>query len=188
MNQAAHFISILKRSTERGLVVSIYSNQYEPEKCSVGYVDTLSTEQFIMKHITPEGLSDGYIVRRLDDIFRVDFNGEYEKRIDLLYTLQQQKHESLFEEQMRKDSNLFKETFISAKNKDLIVSICMDEGDDIVGFVKDITIEEVVISRISSEGLCDGESSFFLDDVNKLNCDTVEEKTLKLLYNYRNND
>jgi hypothetical protein len=44
MNQTAHFTSILQRSIERGVVVSIFSNQYEPEKCSVGYVDTLSTE------------------------------------------------------------------------------------------------------------------------------------------------
>jgi hypothetical protein len=143
-----------------------------------------------MKHITPEGLSDGYIVRRLDDIFRIDFNGKYEKRIDLLYKLQQQNHESLFEEQTKKNSDLFKETFISAKDKDLIISICMDEEEiqnDIVGFVKDITTKEVVISRISPEGLNDGESSFFLDDVSKLNCDTVEEKTLKLLYNHQKN-
>jgi hypothetical protein len=73
MNQESYYISILERSIKEGLVVSVYSNQYELEKCSVGYIETLSSEQFVMKHITPEGISDGYIVRRLDDIFRIDF-------------------------------------------------------------------------------------------------------------------
>lgn len=188
MNQVAHYISILERSIRKGQAVSIYSNQYEPDKFSVGYIETFSSEQFVMKHVTPEGISDGYIVRRNEDIFRIDSNGNYEQRIELLYALQIQNHENLFEKPTLKDSNLFKEAFVSAMKKDLIVSVCIDESndqDDIVGFVKDITSEEVVISRITFEGFTDGESTFYLEDVIKLNCDTVEEKALKLIYNHR---
>ncbi|MGC4379156.1 hypothetical protein WD019_19885 [Fictibacillus sp. Mic-4] len=189
MDQATHFISIFERSIKKKEVLSTYLNQFDPEKCSVGFIESISSEQFIMKHVTPEGMSDGYIVRKLEDVFRIDSNGEYEKRIKLLYTLQNQKHEDFTDKNtISGNTNLFKESLMIAKKKDLIVSVCIDETetqDDIIGFVKDVNSEEVTISRISFEGFSDGESTFYLEDINKLNCDTSDEKIIKLLYNHR---
>jgi hypothetical protein len=183
-----HMWSVLKQSFEEGSIISVYSNKYEPEKSSVGFINYLSTEQFVMKHVTPEGINDGYIIRRVKDIFMVETSGEYEQRLKLLYTLQQQQHNDLIKKTITEKSNLFKESLLTAQEKNLIVSICIDETEDqdeIVGFVKNIHSKEATISRISFYGLVDGESTFFLEDIVKINCDTTDEKILNLLYQHK---
>lgn len=183
-----YFLSVLTRSLNEGLVVSVYSDQNEPANCSVGFIDALSSEQFVMKHITPEGINDGYIIRRLKDIFRVDINGEYERKIGLLYSLQKQKHEDFIKKAETENDNLFVESLIIARNQNLIITVCIDETenqDDVVGFVKDVNSKGITIARISFNGIGDGESTFLVEDVIKMNCDTTDEKTLKLLFSHR---
>ena len=60
--------TLLRAKKEKVLIVSIYSNWNEPEKCAVGFVEDISDEQISLKHITPHGLNDGYVIRRLDDV------------------------------------------------------------------------------------------------------------------------
>jgi hypothetical protein len=180
--------SILKRSIKEGKIISVYTNRYQPEKCSVGFIDSLTSEHFIMKHVTPEGISDGFIVRRIEDIFRVDVDGEYEQRINLLYSLQNQQHQNFVKVDEIRKSNLFKESLLIAQKQKLVVSVCIDDTenqDDIIGYVKDVISNGVTISRISFNGLDDGESSFFIEDIVKLNCDSSDEKILKLLNSYK---
>ncbi len=186
-----NILSVLNRSHKDGLMVSVYSNRYQPEMCSVGFIDSLSAGQFIMKHVTPEGIYDGYIIRRIEDVFRVDVNGEYERRLELLYNLQKQKHQDFFKKKANQKPNLFKESLVIAQKKKLIVTICIDETDsqdNIVGFVKDVNPNGITISRISSNGLDDGESTFLIEDVIKINCDSSDERIIKLLYSYRRHD
>ncbi|TCS92077.1 hypothetical protein [Hazenella coriacea] len=184
----SYIMSVLKRSFEEGLMVSVYSNRYQPEKSSVGFIDSLTTEQFVMKHVTPEGISDGYIIRRIEDVFRVDVSGEYERRLELLYSIQKQQHEDFIKILAMQNLNLFKESLSIAQKKNLVVTICVDETenqDDIIGFVKDVCAKEITISRITYSGLEDGESTVFIEDVIKMNCDTTGEKTFKLLFNHQ---
>lgn len=184
------FTSLLKHSIKEFNMVSVYSNRYQPEKCSVGFVEAVTNEHFFIKHVSPVGTDDGYIVRRMSDVFRVDFGGEYEKRLNLLYTLQNQQHQNFFDRKPAKSSNLFRESLIVAKKKNLIVSVCIDETENqenVVGFVKDINSEGATISRISLNGLDDGESTLILDDVIKIDCDSLDERTLKILYSHNKN-
>ncbi len=60
VNQIA---SVLSRSSEKGIIVTVYSNRYEPGASSAGFIDAISKEQFVMKYVTPEGISDGYIIK-----------------------------------------------------------------------------------------------------------------------------
>lgn len=101
-----HILSVLKRSHEESLMVSVYSDRNEPEGFSAGFIDSLSAEQFVLKHVTPEGIQDGYIIRRTEDVFRVDAGGEYERRLELLYTLQKQRHEDFITGSVEQESSV----------------------------------------------------------------------------------
>lgn len=183
-----NFIAHLRRSMHETAMISVYSNINEPDKCSVGIVEAVADEHFIMKHVTPNGLYDGYVIRRLDQIFRLDFNGQYEQRLELLYKLQNQRHQNFFKNKI-KMSNFCADVLLMAQKSNFIVSVCIDETetqDDIVGFVNHVKDTESIISRISFEGLEDGESVFLIDDVVKINCDSEDERVLELLFNAKN--
>ncbi|AUS09487.1 hypothetical protein C1X05_12120 [Laceyella sacchari] len=184
----SRILEALKRSLYKGMIVSVYSDRNQPGNFSAGFIDAISDEQFVMKHVTPEGTNDGYIMRRIEDVFRVDVHGEYEQRLRLLYTLQKQRHEDFLNGAVTEQSNLFVESLTIAQARNLIVTICIDETesqDDITGFVKEINTEEVTIARISSNGSNDGESIFLIEDITKMNCDTTAERLIKQLYNHQ---
>ncbi|RAL21484.1 hypothetical protein [Thermoflavimicrobium daqui] len=181
-------LSMLKRSMEEKCMVSVFTDRSQPDSCSVGFIHSLSSKQFAMKHVTPDGYNDGYILRRIEDIFRVDIAGEYERRLELIYTLQKQPYKDLMNAGVAFESDLFRACLVRAQDENLVVTICIDENDsqlNMVGFVKEMGSHEVTITRITSNGLDDGESTFYIEDIVKINCDTAEEKTCKLLFDHR---
>lgn len=109
---------------------------------------------------------NGYVIRKLDNIFRVDVNGQYEQRLSLLYKLQKQQHEDFFKDKVVKESNLFREALIVAKNNGLVVRVCIDETEtqeDIAGFVMAVGDSEAVISTISFDGFDNGKKIIWRD-------------------------
>jgi hypothetical protein len=180
------FLSHLNRSIKENVMISVFSNENEPDKCSTGFIETISDEQFVMKHVTPNGKYDGYAIRKLDDIFRIDFNGDYERRLSLLYNLQNQSHRDFFVGKVKKENNLFSEALLASQKTNIVVNVCIDETEsqeDIVGFVKRVKGSEVVISRVSFEGSDDGESIFTIKDIVKMNIDAEDERMFTVLFN-----
>lgn len=174
----------LTESINKGYILSIFSNRNQRGRCSVGLIEQVTSQHVVMKHISVNGQYDGYILRRLEDIIRIDINGQYEKRLQTLYLLQKQQHLDLFDKKVKRNGNLVKEFLTYSMGKRLVVSVCIDETEeqeDIVGWVKDMNDTEVTISKISFEGYDDGETIFDICEIIKLNCDSLEERVLGLL-------
>ncbi|MPM91866.1 hypothetical protein SDC9_139000 [bioreactor metagenome] len=145
----------------------------------------ISDEQVIIKHIALDGLSDGFVIRRLENVYRIDVDGRYEHKIHRLYSLQNQRHEAFLEIMEDNHSNLFKEALLASKKHELIVKLYIDETEeqeDIIGFVKAVDDNEAIISRISDDGSYDGESVLYLNDIIKLDCGRRGEIIRQLLH------
>ena len=50
-----------------------------------GYIYAVGVQKFLIKHITPHGLADGYILKELDSIVHLETGGKYERKIEKLY-------------------------------------------------------------------------------------------------------
>ncbi|MXQ53764.1 hypothetical protein [Shimazuella alba] len=50
-------------------LTSVYTDLSDPEHCAVGFIEYITEEHFQMKHVTSEGLEDGFVVGRIDDDF-----------------------------------------------------------------------------------------------------------------------
>ena len=37
-------------------------------------------QDFLIKHITPHGLADGYILKKIDSVMHLEISGQYEKK------------------------------------------------------------------------------------------------------------
>lgn len=184
----SNFEILLKRSMNENIIVSVFSNTNQPETCSVGYVEAITKDQVIIKDVTNTGLTAGYVIRKLENVFRIDIDGMHEQKMHKLYKMQKQSHVSILKYKIDIEANIFMEILKISHNLGLVVRICVDESDiqeDIIGLVKEVSGNEVVISRIDEYGLADGESAIMLDDVVLLNCDTDEDHILKLLYQDR---
>ncbi|MBE7046950.1 MAG: hypothetical protein E7396_05990 [Ruminococcaceae bacterium] len=65
--------------TNKKNVVTIFSDKYNPEKCTVGYVQMSDCKGTILSAISPEGLYDGCVWRADSLIYRIDIEGKYER-------------------------------------------------------------------------------------------------------------
>lgn len=55
----------------------------------------ISESHFLLAHISPQGIYDGFIVKSLENVFEIKYDGKYEKKISNLYQLQNQSHKKV---------------------------------------------------------------------------------------------
>ncbi len=51
----------------------------------------IGRQDFLIKHITPHGLADGYILKKIDSVMHLEISGQYEKKIEKLYSKKESK-------------------------------------------------------------------------------------------------
>lgn len=168
----------------RQKLVSLYENWDEPHLCVTGIVDCFTKEQVLIKHLTRCGEYDGYAVRKTDNIFRVDFDGIYEQKLERLYHLQKKHHISKIIKSVNDDTNLFVLTMTVALKYGWVVNLSIDDSDrqeSIIGWVKKVEDDSVLISQITSEGSDDGQTAIFIKDIDRMYCDTDDERAMGVL-------
>ena len=69
MNEIYEYVKELNEN----VVVAVYCDRTQPCKCSVGYIRYVNESHIVLKHIDPNGLEDGYVLRNFDDIYRIDY-------------------------------------------------------------------------------------------------------------------
>lgn len=159
--------------------VSFFCNRNYTTKHHTGYIESYNENEIIIAHITPTGLYDGYIYEMIDNIFRIDYDSVYEKKIEKLYKLKKQKHDPI-EENAENNGAIFFDILDRAMKKDLIVSLKFEDYI-LSGFVTSYSDDTVTISLVDDNGVKDGTSCVNIDDVCALRLDTDYEQDLKLL-------
>ncbi|MCH5583529.1 hypothetical protein MK805_00900 [Shimazuella sp. AN120528] len=180
---------ILVKATESNEMISIYTDISDQEHFNAGFLEQITEEYFLMKHVTAEGIVDGHIVRRLADVYRVDQHSQYEQKLETLYKIQNQQHYDLLLSPVTEDENLLVEVLKTAIIAERLVSIKISDEqrestDFIYGFVTSVTDDIVTIAKVSNYGEKDGTVTIFLRDIEAVDCDRLDEITIKLMYQH----
>jgi len=170
----------LKNLSAKGIIVSIYTNRIDPEVFACGYIMGVDKRYVYIKHITPGGEEDGIVVRRIEKIYRIEYGGNYENRIGKLYKLKKQTHEK-YNLVIGDLDNLL----LLSKEQELIMTISIgSEGEaEITAIVHSVKDEKIYLCIVNINGEKDGEAIIFRNDIESINCDTRDEKDLRLLLN-----
>jgi len=170
---------ILRQAKEERAAVSVYTDREEMDRFSVGYVLGVSEEEVLMALISPLGHYDGYVLYKLDDIYRINECGLYESKIVGLYEGEAHKH-AFFPID---ESNLLGSLLAFSKQKGYIVRIELIDGnyEDVQGFYDDRTTNVISILCVSDYGERDGKTYLYVDDVSRITCDSQEEQVVKRL-------
>ena len=94
-------------------IVSIFCDETDSTTFLEGYIYAVGVQKFLIKHITPHGLADGYILKELDSIVHLETGGKYERKIEKLYHKKNQKHIDL---EIDKNSDLVMDTIEESVN------------------------------------------------------------------------
>ncbi|MCH5187173.1 MAG: hypothetical protein J1F63_02125 [Oscillospiraceae bacterium] len=181
-----NFAETLIKAKENGDVVSVFSNGSDPHKCGVGTVEDVDGEYFVIAGISTFGLYGGYQIKRVEDIFRIDVECEYEQEYKALYKARDQKHEKHF----HKISDDMLEDFFEwcAENKFVIAVGIREYADTVYGIVSEVDRGWAVITldEITEKGIKTGKIHFGLDSVYQVCADGSDEQKIDALYKFNN--
>lgn len=176
------FIEPLAKALSEFSIVSVYTDRSEPDHFAAGFVAAVSDDYVILKHVTPTGRYDGYALRRMEDVFRLDSGGEYEKALAALYRFHGDSHSEL--ESLQNGEDLFEATLLAARVKGWPVSVYLSRDGDwecVSGMVFGTDGETVVIHAFRPNGKADGESMIAIGEITSINMDCEEDRAWAVL-------
>lgn len=164
-------------------VIAIYTNSDDTDSFCEGFVKAFNDEDFLIYHISPHGLYDGYIVKKTEHIYRINQKGMYEQKILNLYSFRNQEHNNI----NIVDNNIMFSVLEYARKNKLVVSIELFESgvNDIQGFVIE-NEDYICIDQCDDYSQEVGQTHIKLNDISELRCDTDDEIVLRLLQNKQN--
>jgi len=182
------FQNYLKDFKVKEKIVSVYSDPDSMDKFSAGFVSECTEDMVLLKHVSPIGTYDGYAVIRLENISRIDSDGIYERKLELLYSTQKQKHpKRLIRKKVNSETNLFFETLKVAQEKAFLVNVSLDSNNNqesAIGYVKKLDKESLIIQQLSLSGVDDGETILHVYDIEKMYCDSEDDRALGVLNSF----
>ena len=161
-------------------IVSIFCDETDSTTFLEGYIYAVGVQKFLIKHITPHGLADGYILKELDSIVHLETGGKYERKIEKLYHKKNQKHIDL---EIDKNSDLEDNILQICMNNEYITSFEMVEDDEcpIKGVINKIDDNKVIVSKLTEYGEDDGEAILKKENIDTISFLGVDEEDIQLL-------
>lgn len=162
------------------IVASFYCDDCNAESHLVGYIEKFNDSEILIAHISPHGYYDGFILKQIADIHRIDYDGEYEKKVKKLYELRKQSHSTICTFNPDDDEILYSLLDFSKEN-DYVVSLVFADSS-ISGFVNGYSDDVIYLEIISDYGVGAGISIINTNEVLAIAVDTDLEQDLKLLH------
>ena len=161
-------------------IVSIFCDETDSTTFLEGYIYAVGVQKFLIKHITPHGLADGYILKELDSIVHLETGGKYERKIEKLYHKKNQKHIDL---EIDKNSDLEDNILQICMNNEYITSFEMVEDDEcpIKGTIKELASNKVIVSKLTEDGEEDGEAVLKKENIDTISFLGVDEEDIEIL-------
>ena len=161
-------------------IVSIFCDETDSTTFLEGYIYAVGVQKFLIKHITPHGLADGYILKELDSIVHLETGGKYERKIEKLYHKKNQKHLDL---EIDKNSDLEDNILQICMNNEYITSFEMVEDDEcpIKGTIKELDSNKVIVSKLTEDGEEDGEAVLKKENIDTISFLGVDEEDIEIL-------
>ena len=180
MEEGVNMIKELIKIKENNNIVSIFCDEDDTSMFLEGYIYAIGRQDFLIKHITPHGLADGYILKKIDSVMHLEISGQYEKKIEKLYSKKNQRHIDLkLQDKVSLKNNIFQ---ICMNNK-YIVSIEMIQDDEcpIKGVINKIDDNKVIVSKLTEYGEDDGEAILKKENIDTISFLGVDEEDIQLL-------
>lgn len=172
----------LRAAVSKRRIVTIFADKGNSSGVVSGYADATTKEHVRIKAIDRFGNKDGYKVRRLSDIHRVDWDSDYERILEFLSSRVQPEQQAIPDlPPVGPDEDLNSSTLLQAKDRELVVYV-ESHGIQLFGYVAGLTLEAVRLSAIDEAGRQNGHLVVRLDAIDVIDCNTLYERRLDILH------
>ncbi|HAL74158.1 MAG TPA: hypothetical protein DCM45_03575 [Clostridiales bacterium] len=176
---------LIKYNSALHEIISVYLNILDSQQICAGKVLAYDAEYFCIENISKHGRFDGFSLRRICDVFRIDSQGSYENRLMKLNECYKNDNENILDNlsNFGENDNLLKKVLQLAKGHQTLVSILLDnsDDDDLTGAIYDIQGHDITMSKVNFYGQNDGLSVIQIKNIVAIDYNTDDEKSIKLL-------
>lgn len=169
-------INSIKFCRDKRKVASVYLDKEDTCHHLTGYITACNDDEVLIAHINTRGEYDGFVYEYASNVYRVDYDGEYEDKIGTLYKLKHQSHPQ-FEPD---EENILFSLLKFAENSKLLVSL-EDEDNSVTGFLKSFSDTQIELETVNEYGKYSGVTVIDLEMVETISVDTDYEQDVKLL-------
>jgi len=162
-------------------IISVFCNPEDNYSAVVGFAAAADDDYFVLKSVSTAGTYDGYVLRKKDQIFRVDQKTAYENNLLKLYTHYEQSHAC-----MGIEGELLPGFLAFAKNRRLVAGIGAKDysTSSVRGFIETIDAENETVSLhvINDDGAFDGYVDISFASIVRMSVDCEKEQSMKILH------
>lgn len=160
-------------------IISIYVDLEDINAVYTGYVYDVDENYLVLYNLAEKGIYDGHILFRLKDIFRVDYDTEYES-----FFKNENNNEASLECDVVINDNFMLSFLKYSKENYKAISICIEEvpNTTITGICEEYD-DIVCLSMFDEYGNYEGKTCININDVSRVYLDTDYEKTVNQLIN-----
>ena len=165
-------------SLEINKIISIYDNKEDTSGFYCGKLCGSNNKYTMLLHYSKLGLYGGYILLKTDNIYRIEYDGQYERRVENLSSITTSQHNILVN-----PDDLMGTILNHAKKENLVILVELSNSDfdDVKGFVLSYDNETITVKCVNNYGYDDGISIFFIKDISVIKCDNIVCQETKLL-------
>lgn len=175
--------ALLERIKLQNKKVSLYGNTANTSSFMFGSVISVSESKVLLYLLSPSGDFDGFLLKNIEDIYRVEFDDQYSKKMQRLI-----KSDALPPYPNKLICDTPKDLTICmlqyANQEEEIVSIeLLNSGIiNVIGFVQEINKKLCAIQQIDELGNLDGITYIYLQDITQISAASSDERNLYRLY------
>lgn len=157
--------------------VAIYANCNYPDSFALGKIIGLCDKYILLEEFDNHGYYDGYSIINIQNIFRIETESKYIKKMDILNCGNTRQYKQIELENYTTDS-LIKYCLIN----NVIVDIRIASSDmDVFGYIVDFKKEFLKIKQISEEGTFDGFSFVNINSIDYMSIKRIECRNIEHL-------
>lgn len=177
------FKNILQNSQNSQKKISVYFSSLESSGFCFGGIEFCDEKHFMLASYTPYGEDDGFILRKIEDVTKIETDSKYNKKMVMLIEMLDEKHA-----QLNVDcNNVVDELLENSKNNHRILSIGLSDSEElVVGYIHSISYPLCEIKQINEYGEEDGILIFNINDIYSVRIGSKDELMLEMLYSAKN--
>lgn len=171
---------VLELARENNRTVCVYGDG-RSSRFSMGWVLAVSDCHVVLELVSPHGRNDGWMLRQLEAIGRIDSGGRLEETTVSLYHARGESHFKPLLPATDLNSDLKRELLLAARTHNFAVRLYNGNRDNIEGFVREIEYNTITIDVFNEHSVADGESTLELEGFEAMKVHDDELQDLKLL-------
>lgn len=175
------FQKLLKKAQSDQSVVSVYSDPSDWDSFSVGRIVTVSDEVVVIAALSKLGQQAGFELRQMSEIYRLEVDGQYERKIAALAASGGAYARAATVEFQSKDDPI--DIVLRASLQDKVVLTIWGDDDDssMTGVITGLDEDTVEIALLDTFGVRDGTAHLSKDEIVALDYNGISEQVLRFL-------